>query len=297
MISTPVILFTYNRLYHTKLTIEALLKNEEASETDLIIFSDASNNENNQKSVDEVRAYLKTIQGFNSVKIIERDTNFGLSKNIIQGITEMFLIYDQIIVLEDDLITSPFFLKYMNEALTFYKDCDEVISISGYSYPFKDKTFDTFFIKGADCWGWATWKRGWELFNQNGSFLLEELKNKKLEKEFNFSNSYNYLKMLENQVAGKTNSWAIRWYASAFLNNKLSLYPSKSLVFHNGSDDSGTNCTTQSIFDVELSDREIPVQIDNITESRKYRNKIIRYFRFTRKYRLLKDKLKSIVKK
>lgn len=297
MISTPVILFSYDRLYHTKLTIEALLMNDEASETDLIIFSDASKNENNQKSVDEVRAYLKTIQGFNSVKIIERDTNFGLSKNIIQGVTEMFLIYEQLIFLEDDHITSPFFLKFMNEALSFYKDSDEVISISGYVYPIKDKTFDTFFIKGADCWGWATWKRGWEIFNQDGSYLLDEIKKQKLIKEFNFSNSYNYSKMLENQVLGKTNSWAVRWYASAFLSNKLTLYPTKSLVFHNGSDDSGTNCTTQSIFDVKLSDQAIPVKKIPISESVKYRNKFIFYFRITKKYRLFKDKIKSILKK
>ena len=168
----PIVIFTYNRPWHTQQTVEALLKNEYASESDLIIFSDAPKNEAAKKGVEETRSYIRNITGFKSLRIIERDRNFGLANNIIDGVTSIVNEFGRIIVLEDDLLTSPYFLKFMNEALSLYEDEERVISVHGYIYPIKKSLPDTFFIKGADCLGWGTWKRGWDLFNSNGSELL-----------------------------------------------------------------------------------------------------------------------------
>jgi hypothetical protein len=129
----------------------------------------------------------------------------------------------------------------MNEGLRLYENDELVISIHGYIYPVKEKLPDTFFLRGADCFGWATWKRGWDLFQPDGRLLLKGLIESHQTDQFDFEGSYPYLQMLRDQIDGKNNSWAIRWYASAFLKNKFTLYPGKSLVSNNGGDGSGTN--------------------------------------------------------
>ena len=108
----PIVIFTYNRPWHTQQTVEALLKNEiHASESDLIIFSDAPKNEAAKKGVEETRSYIRNITGFKSLRIIERDRNFGLANNIIDGVTSIVNEFGRIIVLEDDLLTSPLFFE------------------------------------------------------------------------------------------------------------------------------------------------------------------------------------------
>jgi hypothetical protein len=200
----------------------------------------------------------------------------------------------RIIVLEDDLLTSPCFLKYMNEALNFYENREEVISIHGYIYPVRKKLPETFFIRGADCLGWGTWRRGWDLFNANGQTLLSELRTRKLERCFDFNGSYPYTKMLTKQVEGIIGSWAIRWYASAFLNNKLTLYPGRSLIYHNGSDGSGTNCDENDELNIELSTSPIVLREMELKENKEARNAFIHYFRFTRLKRKIFGRLKKL---
>jgi hypothetical protein len=253
----PITVFAYNRPIHLKQTIEALQKNIYANESELIIFSDGFKTDVDKQKVFEVRNYIKSIKGFKQVKIIEREKNYGLANSIAVGVKETVDKFGKIIVLEDDLITSPYFLKYMNDGLNIYEKIENVISIHGYIYPLKGKLPETFFIRGADCQGWATWKRGWDLFEINGQILLNSIKEKKLSKEFNFNNSYHYTQMLERQAKGENTSWAIRWYASAFLNKKLTLYPGESLIFHNGGDGSGTNTSHSNYLDVELNDKPI----------------------------------------
>jgi len=278
----PIALFVYNRLHHTKKVIEALKKNTLAPATSLIIFSDGpKNNEDSLKKVAELREYIYTISGFKSVEIIKRLENMGLARSIISGVTGVIEKYGQVIVVEDDLITSPHFLKYMNDGLEIYKNDNKVISIHGYVYPVKEQLPETFFLKGADCWGWATWKRGWDLFEADGQKLLRELEVKKLIKEFDFDNSYPYTKMLRDQIRGNNNSWAIRWYASAFLKNKLTLYPGKSLIANIGFDGSGTHCGSEegSNQAVQIENISVDVSRIEIKEDVKARTIITKYFR------------------
>jgi hypothetical protein len=262
MTFAPIALFVYARPAHTRLTIEALLKNPEAEFSDLIIFSDAARSPEKQADVEEVRFYLETIVGFRTVTIHHRPYNFGLAKSIIEGVTEVLSLHERIIVLEDDLVTSPYFLKYMNEALEKYADDDRVASIHGYVYPVKQTLPEAFFLRGADCWGWATWQRGWMLFNSNGQWLIDELKKQELINEFNFNGAYSYSNMLQGQIDGLNDSWAVRWYASTFLANKLTLYPGRSLVRNIGFDGGGTHCKTTTLWDTQLSSRLIV--LDNI---------------------------------
>ena len=193
---TPIILFTYCRPRHTKQAVEALLENSEASNSDLIIYSDGPKNEKAVEGVNATREYIKTIRGFKSIQIIERPKNFGLANSIIDGVTTVISKYGKAIVVEDDLIVSRFFLKYMNEALELYENTLEVISIHGYMYPVKETLPESFFIKTADCWGWGTWKRGWDLFNADSKALLEEIETKRLCKTFDFNSCYPYVCLL-----------------------------------------------------------------------------------------------------
>ena len=293
----PIVIFTYNRPIHTQQTIEALLKNQYAKESDLIIYSDAAYTENAKQGVIETRQYIHSITGFNSIRVIEREKNFGLSNNIIDGVAHIINEYGRIIVLEDDLKTSPYFLKYMNEALNMYENEKEVISVHGYVYPLKRKLPETFFIRGADCLGWGTWKRGWDLFVEDGQSLLNEIREKRLEKDFDFSGAYPYTKMLEKQAKGVVGSWAIRWYASAFLKGMLTLYPSRSLIFHNGSDGSGTNSADSDEFNVELSMTPITLRKAAVKEDKNARNAIIHYFRYTRLKRIITSRLRKLFSK
>ncbi|OGI20890.1 MAG: glycosyl transferase [Candidatus Melainabacteria bacterium RIFOXYA12_FULL_32_12] len=275
----PIALFVYNRLEHLEKTINALQNNILALDSELYIFSDGAKDEKSSEQVNKIRKYIKTISEFKKIIVIEREKNLGLANSIISGVTEVINKYGKIIVLEDDMVTSRYFLKYMNEALEYYENEDRVISIHGYIYPVKKELPNTFFMKGADCWGWATWKRGWDLFEHDGKKLLQELENKKLTYEFDFNGSYIYIDILKAQVTGINSSWAIRWYASAFLKDRLTLYPGKSLVQNIGLDGIGTHCKITNVYDSNLADNRIKIDCISLKENKSARKQIEKYFR------------------
>ncbi|CAB5084804.1 sugar transferase [Olavius algarvensis associated proteobacterium Delta 3] len=267
----PIALFVYSRLGHARETVHALKNNQLASESDLIVFSDGPRSDRDVESVKQVRQYILGINGFKSVSVVLRDQNLGLSRSLISGVSQVLETYDRTIVLEDDIITSPFFLQYMNDGLNYYVDDERVISIHGYVLPVKYTLPETFFLIGTDCWGWGTWRRGWALFNSDGRYLLNELIKRKLVRQFDLDGAYPYTRMLKRQINGKNDSWAIRWYASAFLENKLTLYPGRSMIQNIGTDASGTHCGINRDYDTSISSEPIKVGgIDIIHSSRGY---------------------------
>ena len=276
---SPIVLFVYNRPNHTRQTIEALQKNELAKDSELFIYSDAPKNKEVEKQVKEVRDYIKTINGFKKVTIIEREKNYGLAKNIIEGVTKIVNEYGKIIVLEDDLITTPYFLKFMNDALDFYKDESKVMHISGYIYPINNEGLnDVFFIKPTSCWGWATWKRAWKFFKKDVDFYLKVF-NKKMIKDFNLNNSYDYFSQIIDNKKGKINTWAIFWYASVYLNGGLSLHSKESFVRNIGFDGLGVHCGKSNVFDVNIKNSFDIKFTTKIEEDLKARKRIEEYFR------------------
>lgn len=268
MSNAPIALFTYNRPDHTRLTVEHLLRNPEAGACDLCVFSDAPRTREEREAVEEVRRYLKSVSGFRSIRVTARASNFGLSRSIIEGVGAVLDEHGKVIVVEDDLITSPFFLRYMNEALGKYESEEAVASVHGYVYPVRARLPEAFFLRGADCWGWATWRRGWRIFESDGGKLLGQLRARRLQHAFDFDDGYPYTRMLEDQVAGRNDSWGIRWHASAFLKNKLTLYPGRSLVRNIGNDSSGTHGRSTDCFDVALADRPIDLSDVPVAENR-----------------------------
>lgn len=296
----PVLLFVYNRPLHTKQLIESLQRNQLAADSSLTIYSDAAKNEDHRQSVDEVRAYLRTITGFASVNIIEQKHNQGLARSIIAGVTAQLEQCDRVIVLEDDLVLAPYFLQFMNDALQTYNDEPRVGHIQACDFTQNPTLPDTFLVKWAGSWGWATWKRAWELFNPNGQELLAQLVQRKLTRRFDFDGKYGYTRMLRRQVKGINNSWAIRWNATLFLRDMLSLNVGKSLVQNAGFDGSGTHCGNDGLYAATLYPQPIRVEkIDPIEENEKARSAISAYYAQTNSFqskalRRIKKELRKV---
>lgn len=277
----PIVLFVYNRPCHTQQTIEALQKNELASESDLIVFSDAPKSGAQVDAVQEVRKYISEIDGFKTVTIVEREANLGLARSIIDGVTTIVNKYGRIIVLEDDLLVSPYFLEYMNRALERYEHEDKVMQISANMLPIRsgETLPDMFFCKMTTSWGWASWDRAWCKFEPDANFLLSSLSAKRARKEFDMG--YNYFQMLEVQARSEVDSWAIRWYASVFMAGGLCLHPSVSLVVNIGHDGSGTHCGKSAIYDVTDSSIMPSTFPMSIEESFQGRRALVRFYRST----------------
>lgn len=263
MMTAPIALFTYCRPEHTRRTVEALQQNLLAAESDLIVYSDAARTPDKQAAVDQVRAYLETITGFRSLTIHRRPGNYGLAKSIIEGVNEVLTQYERVIVLEDDLVTSPYFLAFMNDGLDLYAKDKGVQSICGYMYPVGlSAGAPTFFLGAPQPWGWATWRDRWRLFESNGQVLLDQITSQSLQRAFEVNGPHYYIGMLKDQIAGRNNSWFIRWYAAGFLRQMLSLYPARSLVRNIGIDGTGVHCAEWRInpYDVELD--SLPIYVD-----------------------------------
>jgi len=242
MINAPIVLFTYLRLDVLKQTVNALKSNELACQSNLFIFSDAAKHEQDEPIVREIRAYIKQIEGFKSITISEAAINKGLANSIIDGVSEIIEKYGQVIVLEDDLITTPNFLLYMNQALSYFKDRKEIFSISGYNYDFKvpeDFKYDNYCATRGCSWGWATWEDRWQVLNWDIS-SYKGMNNKDFRKSFNYSGSDLY-SMLMKQKRKEIDSWAIRWYYNQWEQSKLTVYPTRSLVNNKGFDDYATH--------------------------------------------------------
>jgi hypothetical protein len=286
----PVILFTYNRPEHTKHTIETLAANELADRTDLFVFSDAAKPqkddseaarkswEENKRKVQEIRDYVTNITGFASVTLTARTENYGLAKNVIEGVTEIVNRYGKVIVLEDDLVTNPYFLRFMNDGLERYAEEKKVTGVTGFS--FLDDSTDypeESYLCGltGTSWSWATWADRWSCFDAEAEGWERLKEDKEYRKRFNYDNTYNFYQLLKMQKEdARTNSWAIRWYYSTFLRDGLILVPTKSLVGNDGWDGSGVHCggeapTAVHALRTEHAITEFPAEIEEKPELRK----------------------------
>ncbi len=222
----PVVLFTYKRFDTLKKTVESLQQNYLASETDLYIFSDAAKSSGDKDAVDKVRKFINKIDGFKTVTIFESKVNKGLASSIIDGVSSILKKYSKVIVLEDDLVSSRNFLNYMNEGLNYYRDKKNIFSIAGFSIPIihEQAESDVYFTSRSSSWGWATWDDRWGAIDWEVADYDKFKNNGESKKKFNKMGS-DMSDMLDRQMNGKINSWAIRWCYHQFKNNLLSVHP------------------------------------------------------------------------
>lgn len=278
----PIALFVYNRPEHTRRTLKFLKQNLLAEESRLFIFSDGPKNSDQQEKVKEVREIIKIADGFKSVEIIERQANFGLAASIIDGVSALVNEYGKVIVFEDDLITSPYTLRYFNDALTRFENEEKVMHIGAYMYPVKSQNLpETFFYRVATSWGWATWKRAWKDFEPDIAILMRRFDSKMIS-EFSIDGTMNFWRQMRQFRSGKNDSWAIRWYASVFLKNGLALNPSQSLVNNIGHDGTGIHSGLNDIYNVVINPKPV-TQFPDIIEEDPRAHEVIKQFLKLRK--------------
>lgn len=243
MVHAPVALFVYNRLHYAVQTLTSLQNSVDAEKTPLIIFADAARDAADA-GVNDVRALINEVSGFASVEIHHAPANMGLRRSLLSGIDAVLVRYDRVIVLEDDIVVGPWFLRYMNEALTLYQDDDRVAAVSGNAV-FEDVTLpETFFLRHMPTLGWGTWGRAWNTFERDCQTLKRALEHRGMLKAFNwYGPGMDWTRMLDEQLSDRLDSWAISWQANNFLRGALSLWPRRSLTKHIGfGRDSGTHC-------------------------------------------------------
>ncbi len=293
----PIVLFVYNRPDHTKQTVEALQKNELAIGSELFIYSDAAKNENAEQKVNEVREYIKSIDGFKKITIIEREKNWGLANSIIDGVTKIVNEYGKIIVLEDDLVTSPYFLKFMNEALEIYKDEEKVWHISGWNYPIDTDKLDNIFLwRLMNCWGWATWADKWKYYEKDVNKVINKFDKNDI-KRFNIDGTENFWQQILLNKENKINTWAIFWYATIFKQNGLCINPSETFIENIGHDGSGIHCGESASFSSKLSKNDNINFNVNLEENLIALKRIQKFYKSQKKHFLLRliNKVSRIV--
>jgi hypothetical protein len=237
----PIALFAYRRPRHLRATLDALLRNPEAASSELWIFCDAPRDAGAAADVAQVRALAYEVQGFGQKRVIERPRNLGLAQSIESGVAELCGQHGRAIVIEDDLLVSPGFLAFMNRALVRYEHDGAVMQISGYQFPGRFEPQRAVFLPLISCWGWATWQRAWQQYDASAAGAAQVLSDPARRRRFDVDGAYDYSGMLESQLAGRLDSWGVRWLLSVFLRDGLVLYPPATLVENIGADGSGTH--------------------------------------------------------
>lgn len=284
MTYAPIVLFVYNRPWHTEQTLRALMKNDLAKESELFIYADGPKEDATEEQlnlINQVRILIRQEQWCGQVHIIESQHNKGLADSIISGVTEVVNKYGRVIVLEDDIVTSRGFLQYMNDALRLYEEDERIMMVSGYIYPYKHfpKSATTYFLRVYACWGWATWKRAWQHYEHDIDIHLEHYNTPSLQKEFDIEgNMRNYCQLVFNKN-GTYYTWAVRWYASWLWTGGYALFPSHSLIQNVGFDNSGEHCgSSQESYNGVIVDA-LPICKQKVVENKKIRHEIDVFFK------------------
>lgn len=271
-----IAVFGFNRPTHLRNCLESLAKCNSFSDFEGTIFIDGPRNSDDEALVRETLKIANSFSQKYHFLVIQRESNLGLSSSIRNGIDYVFSKHQKIIVIEDDLLLDRHFLNFIDSSLDHYESSNGVSSISGYQYPLSIQLSDCVFLRGADCWGWGTWKDRWELANFDSEELMQKLIKAGNLEELDLDNSIYYSKMLQMNIEKKINSWAIPWHISMFLENKLCLYPPISLVSNEGGDGSGTHFEVSELYTQKLhNEQNINFKYPSkIIESTEFRDKL-----------------------
>jgi len=244
---TPVALFVYNRPAHARTVLESLWRCRRVDECAVRIYCDGAKRPEHLAGVEATREVAREWATRLNAEMIEGESNLGLARSIVSGVTELCDEFGRVIVIEDDFCLSPSFLDYMISALDRYADDTNVYQVSGYMYSIRHAPKpDAFFLPLTTTWGWATWSRAWRIFEWNPAGAEETLRDPEVRRRFDLNNAYPYAEMLERKLRGEIDSWGILFWWAVFKENGLVLHPRKSLVWNGGFDESGTHCGDQA---------------------------------------------------
>jgi len=239
----PVAVFVFNRPGHTERLFASLAGNSTAFERDIVVYADGPRRASDHAAVQAVREGLREWTRPFRARIVERDKNLGLARSVVSGVSELCASQGRVIVLEDDLVLAPDFLRFMDASLEHYRDDDAVMQIGGCTLaPPDDLTSDSFLLPVTSTWGWATWQRAWMHFNWQPQGWPNVRTDLAWRGRFDLGGVVNYLGMLEDRLAGRNDSWGILWWYAVSRRHGEVLYPRESLVVNAGFDGSGTHC-------------------------------------------------------
>ena len=294
----PVVIFTYRRLDTLIELINNLKKNSLSNKTEIYIFSDGYKNKKDKKDVLNVRNYVRKISGFKKINLCNRKKNIGLTKNLSQGISKVINNKKKVIILEDDIIVSKNFLRFMNLCLNKYKNNKKIWHINAWNYNFKIKksNYDVFFWRGMHCWGWGTWSDRWKFYERKPKKVYQSYKNDDIYK-FNYDGTYNFWSQIERNYKKRINTWAIFWYEIIYRNNGLCVSPIDSLSKNIGND----KYATHTFKNIEKFYTNIPKKLSQkknfkfqsvISENLDVYNQIKKYLKLNKLKRLLKKPMR-----
>lgn len=292
MTLAPIIVFAYNRPQLLRQTLESLSNNHLAEESDLFIFCDGPKENVNDielQKIADARKIAHKNYNFKSITVFESERNKGLAPSIISGVTQIVNEFGKVIVLEDDLVTSPYFLEYMNKALYKYEHEEKVMHVSAYMYPVNVKLPDLFFYNSTSCWGWGTWKRAWDKLEINPKVLKKELKEKRLYEYFNLEGHSDFALQLDLNIRGILDTWAVRWNASVIINEGLSLHPGSSYVENIGFGEDASNTTSGGyIYHIDKLSDKVNIHDVPLEESKMVRKAMMDFYDSTRRNKYMK---------
>jgi hypothetical protein len=274
----PIALFAFDRPDRTRATIAALAANDLAARSKLTIFCDGPRLPGDADRVAEVRAIAREAAGFAAVDVVERAQHLGPSRSIIAGVTGMLEMSEEVIVLEDDMMTSPCFLEFMNRGLSCYAAEERVAAICGLTPRLDDSPPETYFLPGTHCWGWGTWRRSWAAFEPDAARLLQQIVERDLIYTFDFNGVDPLTQALQQVAMGASDWWVPRWLASAIVRGRLTLYAGRSLVLK-----TGHSGALGAVFTSELAERcprveRAPLEVDAAVMAR-IRSALVRWRR------------------
>ncbi|RFS18717.1 glycosyltransferase family 2 protein [Chitinophaga silvatica] len=303
----PIVLFVYNRPDLTLSTLQHLNQNKEAGESTLYVYCDgpkANASPEQRTQINKVREIVRSKQWCKEVVILAAEQNKGLATAVIDGVTEVIARHGRVIVLEDDLTVSPYFLKFMNDGLNKYADEEKVMAVHGYLYPATlpaSETASTFLIHDPGSLGWGTWARAWNKFEPDTEKVIEQIKAKRLKRQFDFWGAYPFFRMLHQHKNGKVSSWAIRWRGTAYIHDMLTLYPNRSLVRHDGNVAAATHhFKEEDWLYTEIYQHEIPVNDIPVKNNEKMEKVFADFLRYNAGMTIsakIKNRLKQYWKK
>lgn len=267
MISTAIAIFAFRRPQHLARVLASLTQQIRPCSLPVHLFLDGARNDADREAVAATR---QTAESFNErlpLFVHTSANNQGLYESLTGGISAVLNKHEQVIILEDDVVVSPYFLDYMLSALASYSSEPAVASIHAYLPPLSIDLPDTFFLRGSDCWGWATWRDRWSLYRHDAAVMAAEIRSRGLARAFDLGGRVPNLRLLDDRAAGRSSSWAICWHASCFLADRYTLHPGRSLVRNIGLDHSGEHCAPSVSLEAVLTDAPLPVLRQRVEEN------------------------------
>jgi hypothetical protein len=222
--------------------IEHLQSCAEFGNSPVYVFADGPKHPRDIPAIQETRSEARRLLGDRAV-FLERGTNAGVDSSIIEGVTQLCERYGRVVVVEDDLVVSPYFLDFLNSGLRRYENEPRVMQVCGYMFdvPELRESRDAILLPMTSSWGWATWKRAWDLYDPGARGWSERLNDKQQRRRFDLDGNFDYTKMLSRQMRKAVPAWDIRWYYTLFARDGLALHPPRTLVLNEGFDGTGTH--------------------------------------------------------